>query len=123
MTKFMGAYKTIHQHKTQSDDPFKLVVDPTLYTGSGGVVLALQKISQFLKHEVQAGSCDSNIEDTNIEGEEESKDPTPTPTPTPSSKITYATIHDKYKEALEHNLSVVKKDKSGTYEHNCSSYF
>ena len=40
----MGAYKTIHQHKTQSDDPFKLVTDPTLYTGTGGVVLALQKV-------------------------------------------------------------------------------
>lgn len=111
----MGAYKTIHQHKTQSDDPFKLVVDPTLYTGSGGVVLALQKVCQFLKHEKENGDCDSNIE----EGEEETKEEALTPV----GGHTYEMMKEKYEEALEYNMNLVKKDKNGSFENNCSSYF
>ena len=120
----MAAYKTIHQHKTHSDDPFKLVVDPTIYTGSGGVVLALQKVSQFLKHENQRKVGEENID---FDGDEESKDPTPksvpTPTPTPTSGFDYDTIREKYEEALEYNLNLVKKDKQGKFENNCSAYF
>ena len=118
LTKFMGAYKTIHQHKTQSDDPFKLVVDPTLYTGSGGVVLALQKVCQFLKHEQETADCESNIEDPHAE-EEETKEEAPVPV----GGHTYEMMKEKYEEALEYNMNLVKKDKNGSFENNCSSYF
>ena len=106
----MAAYKTIYQHQTQSDDPHKLVTDPSLYTGTGGVVLTLQKVCQFLKHEA---------ENANIEGEEETKDQIQTA----QNGFKYSDMKAKYDEALKYNLNLVKRDKSGNFNHNCSSFF
>jgi len=52
------------------------VTDPTLYLGTGGTVLALQRVSQFLKHENSYSSGVENIENTEHE-EEETKEETP----------------------------------------------
>lgn len=71
----MDAFKTAHHSKMNSADPFKLVTDPTIYLGTGGTVLALQKVSQLLKHEedLKAGG-DENIEENE---EEETKEESP----------------------------------------------
>ena len=81
-------------------------------------MLALQKVCQFLKHEIEIGDCDSNIEDPHAE-EEETKDEMPVPV----GGHTYAMMREKYEEALEYNINLVKKDKNGNFENNCSSYF
>lgn len=74
---------------------------------------------QFLKHENENLDCDSNIEDPHAVDEEETKDKAPTP----GARHTYAQMKEKYEEALEYNIKLVKKDSSGAFENNCSSYF
>ena len=115
LNRFMAAYKTIHQHKTTSDDPFKLVTDPSLYFGTGGTVFALQKVGQLLKHE-NANSGMENIEmDTENMEEEETKG-------TPKNSVyNYDMIFEKYQNALAFNMNLVKKDKNGQYEHDVVS--
>ena len=90
LTRFMDAYKTTHKSKCNSADPFNLVTDPTIYLGTGGTVVALQKVSQLLKHEEDIKTGGENIEDTNAPDDEETKEERP------KVVYNYNTIVEKY---------------------------
>ena len=66
------------------------MTDPSIYMGTGGIVFALQKVSQFLKHDEMWNTGSENIQ-IDTEPEEETKEERKSP-----GGYNYDMLFDKY---------------------------